>query len=513
LLRSTGLSYSAPKVEATEGGLVVEREGRPVTGGASQEKQYLERGRLTVANGIALAAAAMAPVIAVVLNAPAAGPAAGGALPLSFLLAFIACLLVGNTVVQFARQLPSSGSFYTYNSNALGSAAGFFTGWLFFIGYAVLAPGLFTAVGAFASDYVSGTFGVGIPWWIFSLFAMAVVVGLSIRSIQASARVDMTLLVIEMIVFLILAIISIAVAGDGNTVAVFSPTSSPEGLSGVGLGVVFGILSFVGFDAAATLGEESRNPRRAVPLAVGGALISIGLFYVFMMYALSAGYGLADPENLARFLDDPNPFATLADRNAPWLGQVISIAAILGIFSCFVAIHNTTVRVIFSMGRDRLLPPALGRVHPSWFSPYTAIYAQTAFTVIVGLVVGAWLGPGATGAYGWLGTVGTVAIVIVYMLSNIALIRFYSGRRERNTLLHVVVPVLGVLALAYPLWAVAQPGQDYPFNLVPILVLLWLLIGVAIYAYLRVRDPQRLDDAGAVLVEEGEDPLLLEQRQ
>jgi len=159
------------------------------------------------------------------------------------------------------------------------------------------------------------------------------------------------------------------------------------------------------------------------------------------------------------------------------------------------------------------LPPALGRVHPSWFSPYTAIYAQTAFTVIVGLVVGAWLGPGATGAYGWLGTVGTVAIVIVYMLSNIALIRFYSGRRERNTLLHVVVPVLGVLALAYPLWAVAQPGQDYPFNLVPILVLLWLLIGVAIYAYLRVRDPQRLDDAGAVLVEEGEDPLLLEQRQ
>ena len=150
----------------------------------------------------------------------------------------------------------------------MGSAAGFFTGWLFFIGYAVLAPGLFTAVGAFASDYVSGTFDAGIPWWIFSLFAMALVVGLSIRSIQASARVDMTLLVIEVIVFLILAIIS--VAGDGNTAAVFSPASSPDGISGVGLGVVFGILSFVGFDAAATLGEEGRNSRRAVPLAVGG---------------------------------------------------------------------------------------------------------------------------------------------------------------------------------------------------------------------------------------------------
>ena len=83
----------------------MEREGSPDSGGARQEKQYLERGRLTVANGIVLAAAAMVPVIAVVLNVPAAGPAAGGALPLSFLLAFIACLLVGNTVVQFARQL------------------------------------------------------------------------------------------------------------------------------------------------------------------------------------------------------------------------------------------------------------------------------------------------------------------------------------------------------------------------------------------------------------------------
>src|SRR5579872_7420951 len=142
----------------------------------------LEKNVLSVPNGIALAAAAMAPVIAVVLNAPAAGPVAGAALPLSFLLAFVACLLVGNSIVQFARRLPSSGSFYTFNSHGLGKTAGFFTGWLFWIGYAILAPGLFTAMGAFAHDYVLGVFKVEVYWWIFSLIGMAIVFALSIRS-------------------------------------------------------------------------------------------------------------------------------------------------------------------------------------------------------------------------------------------------------------------------------------------------------------------------------------------
>lgn len=143
-------------------------------------------------------------------------------------------------------------------------------------------------------------------------------------------------------------------------------------------------------------------------------------------------------------------------------------------------------------------------MHERWSSPYTAIYAQTAFTLVVGFAVGTWLGPGATGAYGFLGTVGTAAIVIVYLLSNIALVRFYSGLPERSWLLHVVIPVLGVIALAYPLWAVAQPGQDYPFNLVPIVVVAWLLIGAATYAYFRATDPRRLDAAGSVLAEDEE---------
>jgi amino acid transporter len=462
----------------------------------------LQKGVLSVPNGIALAAAAMAPVLAVVLNAPAAGPVAGAALPLSFLLAFVACALVGNTVVQFSKELPSAGSFYTFNSRGLGPGAGFFTGWLFWIGYAVLEPGLFTAFGSFVHDYFVSSFGSDVPWWIFSLMAMVLVFGLSARSIKASVRIDLALLAIEVVVFLLLAVFAIAKGGSGNTAAVFLPSSSPTGISGVGLGVVFGILSFIGFDAAATLGEETRDPRRNVPRAVAGALAAVGTFYVFVMYALTAGYGLNDPAKLQAFLSDANPFVTLGQHVTPWLVQPIELAAIAGLFSCFLAIHNTTVRVMFSMGRDRVLPAGLGMVHRSWHSPYRAIVAQTVFTVVIGLAVGSWLGPGATGAYGFTGAIGTVAIVLVYLASNIALIRFFWRSTQRSVLKHVVFPVLGVVALAYPLYSVAQPGQSYPYNLVSLVVGVWIVGGIVLFLRFRATSPEKIAALGSYLADE-----------
>lgn len=462
----------------------------------------LQRGVLTIPNAIALSAAAMAPVLAVVLNAPAAAAAAGAALPLSFLIAFIACALVGNTVVQFARKLPSAGSFYTFNRAGLGPAAGFFTGWLFWIGYAILAPGLFTAFGAFVHDYVLATFHADVQWWVFSMIAMAIVFGLSVRSIKASVNVDLTLLVVEVIVFLILGIVAIATAGPGNSPTYFLTSTAPTGFAGVGLGVVFGILSFIGFDAAATLGEETKNPRKSIPFAITGALGAVGIFYVLMMYALAAGYGLNDPAKMGAFLKDPNPFVTLAANVTPWLLQPIELAAIAGLFSCFLAIHNTTVRVMFSMGRDQVLPASLGRIHQTWYSPLRAIVAQSIFTVVIGIGVGIWLGPGATGAYGFTGTIGTVAIVIVYIMSNIALVKYFWKLAERKVITHVIVPILGVLALAYPLYAVANPAQSWPFNLVPIIVLLWIAAGVVLYFYYKVKSPEKIAALGSFITEE-----------
>jgi amino acid transporter len=469
---------------------------------ASASGARLQKNVLSLPNCIALSVAVMGPVLAVVLNAPAAGPAAGAALPLAFLVSLILIIFVGNTVVQFARVLPSAGSFYTYAANGLGGGAGFFTGWLFFGAYTLLVPGLFTAVASFAGDYVKSTFHTDLPWWIYAFIFMAAVLILSVRSIKASVQVDLTLLAVEVIVFFLLATIAIAVAGNGNTLAAFSPSSSPSGFSGLGLGVVFGILSFIGFDAAAVLGEESRNPRRLIPLAVGGSVVGVGVFYVYVMYGLTAGYHLNDPTALASFIKDPTPFVTLAHRDAPWLEQLVDLSAIAGLFSALLALQNTTVRVLFSMGREGALPSALGRVHARFHSPHIAIYTLTVFTVIGGLVGAAWLGPSATGLYGFTGAIGTVGVVLVYILCNIALIRYFMKREDRNIVYHVVAPIIGSLGLLYPLYVVVVPGQAYPYSLVPYVVGVYIVIGIAAYFYLRSRAPEKLAAFGSIVADE-----------
>jgi amino acid transporter len=157
------------------------------------------------------------------------------------------------------------------------------------------------------------------------------------------------------------------------------------------------------------------------------------------------------------------------------------------------------------MGRDRVLPGALGAVHKRFHSPYAAIYALTALSIGAGIGLAAWLGSGLTDVYGWTGSIGTVAIILVYMLANVGLVRFFWRDPERSILKHVVAPILGILALAYPLWSTAKPGQAYPYNLVFWIVLGWVVVGLFAYYYLRAKSPEKLAAVGRVLAEDEEE--------
>jgi amino acid transporter len=381
----------------------------------------------------------------------------------------------------------------------MGSLAGFFTGWLYAGAFVALTIGLFTANGAFLHSYLQSTFSANVPWWILGIVLLAVAMTLSVRSIRTSVRLDLILLGLEMSIFALLALIAIIRAGNGNSLTYFNPASGPTGFSGVGLAVVFGLLSFIGFEAAAVLGEETGNPRRNVPLAVRFALIAVGVFFVFVLYGLAAGFHLNTAAGLKSFLASPAQFSTLAQQYASWLKQPVDLAAIAGLFSCMLAVLNTTVRVVFAMSRERIVPASLSRVHPRFQSPFVAIYALVGFAVAAGIILSVWLGSGLTAVYGYTGSIGTIAVILVYGLANIGLIKFYWGQPDFSLLRHLIAPVIGTAVLIYPLYETAKPGQAYPYNSVAYVVLAWIIIGYGLYAYLKRKSPEKLAALGATM--------------
>lgn len=150
-----------------------------------------------------------------------------------------------------------------------------------------------------------------------------------------------------------------------------------------------------------------------------GALLGVGVFFAFVMYGLVAGFHLNTGAGLKAFFASPAQFSTLASQYARWLRQPVDLAAIAGLFSCMLAVLNTTVRVVFAMARGRVLPPQLSRVHRRFMSPCVAIYTLVGFSVIVGVLLSVWLGSGLTDVYGYAGSIGTIAIILVYGLANL----------------------------------------------------------------------------------------------
>jgi amino acid transporter len=164
-----------------------------------------------------------------------------------------------------------------------------------------------------------------------------------------------------------------------------------------------------------------------------------------------------------------------------------------------LAVLNTTVRVMYAMASERVLPPVLSRIHPKFRSPFISIYVLVGFSVIVGIALSLWVGSGLTDVYGFTGSIGTIGVILVYAMANVGLIRFYWGEADFNAWRHLVAPVIGTAVLLYPLWSTVKPGQDFPYNHVSEIVLVWLVIGLAVYYYIKRTAPEKLAAMGATM--------------
>jgi len=293
----------------------------------------------------------IAPAANMVFSFPLIALKAGPAMPLSFLLATIVCLFIGNTVSQFSKYMPSSGGYYSFATRGLGSRPGFMATWSYLI-YDILGPAGSTGfLGYLISDMVRTQFDVDIPWWLIAVVTFAVIWILTRQGIRLSMWITALLGGLELLIMLALAITFLIHPGPGSSyTAPLNPASSPNHLEGIVAGMVFSIVSLNGFESPAPLAQESRRAGKLVGQAVILSLLSIGAFFIFASYASAVGWGTGD---MAQFASNPNPYYVLGHAlwGAGW--WLVVLAFINSAIAVGLACTNSASRPVHHGPRGR----------------------------------------------------------------------------------------------------------------------------------------------------------------
>ncbi|HLG78405.1 MAG TPA: APC family permease, partial [Ktedonobacteraceae bacterium] len=376
---------------------------------------------------------------------------------------------------------------------SLGARTGFLSAWVFLIAQPLLLPFIALAWGPVTEGLIQNLTGLDIPWYIWIVLGMILLLALTYFGIKLSADASLILGTIEIIILLALSITMIITTGGRNNLATFTPIfSADKGLGGwVGIwqGMVFAFLAFLGFEAAAPLGEETTNPRRNIPRAVIFSAIGIGLFYVIASYAGVTGWGIT---KLDGYVASANPWADLGKRYWGLIGPIlISFAIINSSLGNGNAGINATTRVLFALARAGIAPAAFGRLSKHQ-TPGAGILLHIVVGTVVAIGTGLWLG--VSNAFSLLGTVLTLGFLLLYIASCVSTFVFYLRERRQDFRIwkHVIVPLIPTIILFFPLIVQVYPVPAYPLNLSLPILLVWIVIGVGVLIYLARTRPEAL---------------------
>jgi amino acid transporter len=432
---------------------------------------------------------------------------AGVAAPLTIIVAGIAIALLGNTLSQFSRAQPSTGGFISFVGKTFGGTSAVTTALLCGVGYIIAISSVLAVVGGFLSITLQHYLGWNIPWGILTVVLTAACVVMMIRGVAVSTKLAGFFFGFEMLVLVVVSVVAI-VQHRGHLSAVpFEPSHITNGFSGLAAGFPLAVYLFIGWENSAALAEETGNPRRNVPRAV---FLSIGLMvvsYLLFAYATVTGFGYNGEKLGAATI----PFITLAGGITATFAAFAYLAGMTSTLGVLIAAANSQSRLIFNAGREGLLPRWIGKVHPTRRTPMNAIYTFVALAggIIAIWALGHWIG-GHTGSLDPINfffessTMGTILILVVYFLSNLALPFYYRKFRpaEFSVIKHAVLPVLGMIAIAVPVYYLCKPGQDPPYSWFPYAALVIVIIAVIYAAVLSRRDPGLGERAGSIIADE-----------
>lgn len=435
--------------------------------------EKLKKDNLSIIETVALSVAIIAPTASMSLNISLMAKTAEFSSPLVFLISTIIVGIVAYSVIKFNQYISTAGSLYTFTKEALGRRMGFISGWSLLFAYMALAAGCSAGAGAFTSKLLA-VFGVQIDWLPLSIVLSIGMIFLGITDAKISTRIMLVMEGMSILLILVLSIVIIFKVGvtKGLSITPFKLNGvKPSAIAGTS---VLAFLSFIGFESASSLGEETKNPRKYIPIAIGSAVFLTGVFYLLSSYAQVIGFGL-DAKGLKAITSSTLPLSDLARKYAfKSFGTLLILSGSLSFFSCALGAVCAAARMLFSMSRDGLMHKSMKKVHNKYNTPYFALI----FIIVVNVIAQAALfNKDGIDVFGYYATIGSLAILVSYIFTSAGAIVYFTKNKVWNKL-NLLIPVFGIISLIYVLWSSIYPIPEFPQNLFPYIVLGWIGLGV-----------------------------------
>ncbi|MFD8720046.1 amino acid permease [Streptomyces sp. NPDC059629] len=366
---------------------------------------------------------------------------AGPAVVVSFALAAVTCVFTALSFAELGGAIPVSGSSYSFAYAGLGESTAFLVGWCLLLEYGVSISAVAVGWSQYVDELLHSLTGLQLPHALAAgpgdggivnlpavvVIAMAAV--LLVRGVRESARATAAMAAVKLVILVAFCVIGFSAFKDGNLVPF-----SPAGLGGIGAGTTAAFFSYIGFDAITTAGEEAKNPRRDIPVAILVCMGVVTLLYCAVALAATGAIGgdqVAGRPAALSYVVNQVTGSTIG-------GGVIAFGAVVAIASVVLAVMYGQTRILMSMSRDGLIPRVFERVSPRTATP-------VAGTLIVAVVFALPAAFASLDAVMNLCTIGTLAIMAVVNIAVIALRRREPGlARTFRVPLHPVMPLLGV---------------------------------------------------------------------
>ena len=408
-----------------------------------------------------------APMSAMLGNVPfAAGYGIGIHTPAAFALATVVLTVFSIGYAAMAGKVSTVGGFYSFISQGLGREVGMSAGISSLACYSVFEASLCGLFAFFGNSWITAHLGINVPWIVLAVLMIALTSVLSYRDVKLSVAILGVALILEVLMLAIFGF-GVAAAKTGtsftwealNVFHVTVPVAEqkvgdvaiPAGAAAVGIFMAF--WSWVGFEMAPNYAEESRDPKHIVPRSLYLSVIGLGVFYTLISWCAVSAYPTEGDMLVKAFNDSGNFFlAPIGVFVGRWAYELMSILILTSSFACGMAFHNTASRYMYSLGREGVLPGALGGTHKTFRSPHTASLVQSVLAAVWVILFGLFNGWGDPNAQAYLGIytlfaiLGTGLLLVLQAVVSIAIIRYFQQNGGGNVFSTMIAPIISFVA-------------------------------------------------------------------